>query len=77
MRRQRPTISSRTTLSHDTYLHPSLIHNRLSLVKAMRIRFYRGLSSTEDDGGGLQWDLFQDVGFVIQVYGTSISIRLQ
>ena len=53
---RRPTISSRTILFHNTYLHPSLIHNRLSLVKTMRIHFYRGLSGTEDDGGGLQWD---------------------
>ena len=30
------------------------------------------MSGIEDDGGGLQWDLFQDVGFVTQVCGTSI-----
>ena len=76
MRRQRPTISCRTTLSYDTYLYPNLIHNRLSLLKVMRIHFYCGLSSTEDDGG-LQWDLFQDIEFVTQVCGTFISIRLQ
>ena len=61
-------ISSQTILSHDTYFHLSLIYNRLSLVKAMRICFYCGLSYTKDDGGGLQSDLFQDVGFIIQVY---------
>ena len=42
---------------HDIYLHPSLILSCLRLVKAMRTNFYRGLSDTEDDGGGLQWDL--------------------
>ena len=56
MRQRRPTIASQAILLHDTYLHPSLIHNRQSLVKAMRIHFYRGLSGTENDGGGLQWD---------------------
>lgn len=46
-------------LPHDTYLilHQGLIHSGLSLVKAMRTHFYRGLSDTEDDGGGLQRDL--------------------
>ena len=56
MRQRNPTTSSRIILFHDTYLHPSLIHSRLSLFKAMRIHFYRGLSGTEDDGGGLQRD---------------------
>ena len=56
IRQQRPIISSQTILFHDTYLHPSLIHSRLSLVEVMRIHFYRGLSDTEVDGGGLQWN---------------------
>ncbi len=53
MRRRRPTISSRTILFHDTYLHPSLIYNPPSLLQAMRTRFYRWVSGTKDDGDGL------------------------
>ena len=51
-------------LPHDTYLHPSLIHCCLSLVKAIRTCFHHGLSDIEDDDGGLQRDLVQDVGSV-------------
>ena len=48
-------------LPYDIYLHLSLIYSCLNLLKAMRTNFYRGLSDTEDDGGGLQWNLSQDV----------------
>ena len=54
MRWQRPTISSRTILFHDSCLHPSLIHTLSSLFQAMRTRFYRLVLDTEDDGDGLQ-----------------------
>ena len=53
-------------LPNDTYLHPSLIHSCLSLVKAMRTHFYRGLLDTQDDGGDYNGILFQDVGSVTQ-----------
>ena len=69
MGQRKPTISSRTILLHDTYLHPSLIHGRLSLFKAMRTHFYRGLSGTEDDGGGLQRD------FISRYWIRRISLR--
>lgn len=41
----------------------------------MHIYFYYGLWRTNDDGGGPQRDLFQDVGFIIQIHKTFISIR--
>ena len=43
--------------THNSYLYPSLISSCFTLVDAMRAHFHRDLSSTEDDGGVLQWDL--------------------
>ena len=48
------SFSQQIILFHDTYLHPSLIHNPPSLFQAMRTRFYRWVSGTKDDGDGLQ-----------------------
>ena len=57
MRQRRSIYFSRSFLSrNNTYLYLSLIHNNLSLVKAMRTLFYCRFSDTEDDGGGLKWD---------------------
>ena len=77
MRQRRPTfLRSILPLPHDTHLHPGLIHSSLSLVKAMRAHFYRGLSDTEDDGGGLQREFyFKMLDQLHRVCG--ISIRLQ
>ena len=50
----RPTFESIFPLSHNTDLHPSLLCRFLSLITAMQTRFYRGLSDTKHDGGGLQ-----------------------
>lgn len=57
MRYRRPTSSSPTILPRETHLCHSLIQSCLSLVKAMRTHLYCWSLGTENDGGGLQWDL--------------------